>query len=463
MASSGPPGNNTPVTLQTGVPKTVDIPNPSDANVLVSSGMPQATEQPQIKGAEPASVGLAAAAVNVPAAAVDPNFASAQQSAKSRYDALNKDATAILGEGSFKRIIQLSPDLAVGVAREPGAKSLDMLRKECQYLKFLAKAELPTIAIHGDVFDINGKGKYAVLMEAIPKHTFVDAKDPKTIKTILPSVLLGVDIPQGEAWFFKKPQIEKSIAQNLAAPTAPDIARAKAASLHKQLEDIRAKLELNNIIIVDLQLLIDPKGGVKIIDPLEVMKIGPKADSYLTLDGAAVEPNANFNRSIRDTRQMLLEMIKFCQMVATTSDDKKLKSLITPLLDTGSAAALDGDRSAGMSNLPSRFFSGLDSKAAGSRLGAIAEENGPETASKARKAPSSGPRGGGYRPSSRAGGGLVFSQMPPAIPLPVTTAAPETPVANPNTPNQSAAAKESDAKPPIPPVTNKGPSSASPH
>jgi hypothetical protein len=473
MASDGPAGNkDAPVTLQTGAPKTVDTPNPSAANVVVSGAMPQATEEAQQKSAQPASMGSATAAnVNAPTPAVSSTFASVQEIAKSQFTALNMNPKAILGEGSFKRILQLSSEFAVGVARETGTKSLAMLTKECQYLKFLSQAELPAIAIHGDVFDINGKEKYAVLMEAIPKHTFVDAKDPKTIKTILPSVLLGVDIPPGEAWFFKKDQIEKNITQNLSQPAALELAKNKAAFLYKQLEDIRAKLEKHKIIIVDLQLLIDPNGVVKIIDPLEIMKLSPKADSYLTLDGGAVEQNASFNRSIRDTRQMLLEMIRFCQVVSTTSDIKKLKSLITPLLDTGSAAALDGERpasSAGISNLPSRYFSGVDSKAGGSRLGAIAEYGDPDAAPKAPKSLSSAPttRGGGYKPSSRAGGGLVFSRMPAPIPLPASTTAsatPATPVADPNASSQSAAAKESDVKPPTPPDKNKGSSPASLH
>lgn len=456
MASDGP--NKDAPNLEPVAPKAVNSQNPAAANLVVNSAMVQATEEPQTKSAEPTAT-VSTTAANVPVAAAISNIAGIQANVKLQYAAINMNPKVILGEGSFKRILQISPELAVGVARETGARSFEMLTKECQHLKFLATAELPAVAIHGDVFDIDGKGKYAVLMEAIPKHTFVDAKDPKTIKTILPSVLLGVDIPTGEAWFFKKKQIEANIAQNLTQPSALEVAKAKAGFLFKQLEDIRAKLEKNNIIIVDLQLLIDPKGSIKIIDPLDVLKIDSKPDSYLTLDGKAVEHNASFNRSIRDARQMLIEMINFCKAVATTADDKVLKSLITPLLDTGASAALDGARpiSGGIAKMPSRLFSGMDSKAGGPRLGAIEEHSDPDVAPKHTF--SAGPRGGGYKPSSRAG--LVFSQMPAAIPLPATTtAAPST--ANPNTPNQSASAKDNDAKPPAPPDTNKGSSPSHP-
>ncbi|MCS5709896.1 hypothetical protein [Candidatus Berkiella aquae] len=447
MAAEGPPPakNDAPVTLQTGA-KMPEAPNPTGATLSVAPSMPPpTTEQAQIKGNEP-PVASMTVAMGGPQASTTVDFTSIQETVKAQYTALSMNPKGILGEGSFKRIIQVTPDLAVAVVKEAGPKSLAMLKSECENLTLLSKAGLPALTVHGNIFDINGKDKYAVLMEAIPNHTFVDAKDPKTIKTTLPSVLLGVEMPSNEAWFFKKTQIEKNIAQNLANPTAVAAAKDKAGLLYRQLEDIRAKLEKNEIVIVDLQLLIDSRGMIKIIDPLEVMKLGAKPGTYLTLDGKPADTGPQFERSMLSTRQMLMDMIKFCHTVSVTTNPLKLQALITPLLETGSAPSFDDELPA-PSSLKGKMPPSLFQSSHHSRVG------GPGSHASAA--------GGGYRPSSRAG--LHFSSMPPPIPLPVSVTAANTPQQN-AAPNQSqtatgtrVAAKDADNKPPIPPPSKGSP------
>lgn len=503
MASEGPPKKDTPVTVnaptiilpqqtsdapsnnlqQTSVSTTSDVPAHLAATLTATGigGVP--IQEVQTKGSTPSPLASVSS--------TDLTIAM-QERAKAQYNAISMQLA--MGQGEFKLILPFLPEIAVAVTKrrapeEEMGKLKQMFDSECAQLHFLSSKGLPALRIHGNVFiiDRNKSGiKYAMLMDAIPKHTFIDAKDPATIKTFLPSILLDVEIPRGEAWYMKRALIEEQIQKKLLDPGVIDIAKKKAALLQQQLKEISAILDKENIHIVDLQLLVDERGKITIIDPLDVVSPTATKGVYRSVINGESISNPDFTKKIQGTKEMLTAMISFCTTVATTTNPKELKSLITPSLDP---SVMAGNTLEGPSPYPSTMVSrarpmgmGYESKSGHMALGTI-DEVDPDFSTAVvprptklglgagkpplvpRRPPSSEP--GQYRPSSRAQS-VVFSPMPPAIPLP-TNATTDALKKDP-TPTQSATkdtsdpstttvAKDPKDKPPDPSAGGKKPGS----
>ncbi|MBN9288024.1 MAG: hypothetical protein BGO43_00760 [Gammaproteobacteria bacterium 39-13] len=452
MSSDGPPKKDEatptqdpPVTIHapTGVSLEQAIRSPSDTSDPLGSRLTATgvtSEETQTKSSEPPVSSIRAFGGSGPTGSVsaEPTIEQIQAQAKTQYSAISLQLP--MGQGEFKQILPFLPKIAVAVTKKRAledemTREKTMLDRECAQLRFLSNLHLPALRVHGDPFVINsdssGRIKYGVLMDAIPKHTFIDTKDPATLNTFLPSILLNVEIPRGEAWYMKRAQIETAIARNLSNPTALEQAKGKAKALLIQLEQIAGILKANNIAIVDLQLTVEPDGKITIIDPLDVVRPLP-SNKYKSMITQEIIDNSDFTRKVVETQAMMDRMIKYCNDVIK-ANPKELPTLITPILGSSSGMSVRVD--------PAMRH---ESKSGHLSLGTIDEGDAPD-------APSSGPSrsGAGYRPSSRATS-IVFSQMPAPAPLPSTaTSAPKKGL------ESTVKPKDPKGKPPEDPSGNK--------
>lgn len=514
MASEGPPKKDTTVKVDTppvvlpqqtsGAPSNAPPqqtggqsaqPATPFATTLTATGIGVPKDEAQMKGSSPSPLSVTTGAIGAPnvsvgsSGPVNPVIAM-QEQAKAQYNAISLKLP--LGQGEFKNILAFTPEVAVAVSKkrapvEEMVKIKQMLDSECTQLRLLASKGLPALRIHGDVFiiDTNKSGiKYGMLMEAIPKHTLIDGKDPATIKTFLPSILLDVDIPRGEAWYMKKTQIEEQIQKKVSSPEALGAAQKKAAFMLAQLKQISDILRHEKINIVDLQILVDERGKITIIDPLDVVSPTATKGTYKSLVNGEEISNPDFVKKIHATDEMLSAMMSFCNQVVSASP-KELPKLITPSL-APSAMASDGFEGPTMmaSSRAKPMAMGYDSKSGHMGLGAINEDDDPDLSAAAtpmrfkptigshRSASSQAQTPSGYRPSSRA---MVFSKMPPPPSLVPTGAetqskpgptqsGPQTAAKDTSLPPSTTAAKDPKDppkdKPPDPPApSGKKPSS----
>lgn len=397
------------------------VDTPLAASLGVAPG-PLAPAKPDVKSPAMSSSGVSGGSAG--ALGSGPSASDLQALAKAQY-ATKYNLQLALGQGSFKRVLPFEAGLALAVSLEEGPKAKAMLEEECENLRFLRGAGFPAIGVASDVFQINAKGKFAVVMEAVPDHTFIDGKDPGTMTTLLPSILLDVKIPSGEAWIFKLPAIKAEIAKKIGNPGSLALAQEKAAKLYAQLEQIETLLKTpredgKSITIVDLQLLVDRAGNIRIIDPLEILKYDSKENAYFKLTGEKIDTNENFTASIERAQGVLAQMKSYCRAVVRTKEPGQLRALVTPAIGPGASAIASASDAydpefapaggAGPSSRPRPVVFGPSALASLSAAGS-AGKLPPRPPAKA--GPSSKPPHPGVRPAS-----MVFSAMPPSPPLP---------------------------------------------
>jgi len=377
-----------------------------------------------------------------------PTSAELQALAKKNFATITASQLP-LGQGNFKRVYRLTDKVAIASSIHKTDSAQKPFEEECVRLKTLAAMGLPALPVYSDVFDIDGRP--AFLVEAIPDHTFIDGKDPKTnISTVLPSMLLNVKIPATEAWFRYKDKIISEVKQKLSDPKALSDAQKKAGILLQQLDGIVKTLEANDAIIVDLQLVVDPSGKITIIDPLDIVRQGKQLGEFTTLDGKPIEKNDSFTQSLNNTYGMLKDMRAFCRNIMASQEPQKQ---LSSLLNIGASAQmhdpeftpLGAKSSLGSTHRPNPLSS-YDSKAA-----TVSHDNFGATAAGPRRPLGLGlgigrskpitppaPQSGTWKKPGLSSRAMVFSKMPDAIPLhPTGTDADKNPTAN-----QSASAKQ---------------------
>lgn len=258
-----------------------------------------------------------------------------QQQAKLEYSSLVHKKGAV---GQFKQIVPMTDDIAVAVVRaSAGIQAKNDLEHEVALLKVLKEHGFPALQTYGDVFEI-ADGKHAVVMDWVPNANLIDGKAPEMINYLLPALMFGVPINTGdEAWAIKLPQISRGIVQ-AAAQSDPKQVQRFAMNLSEEIARLLEVIDKQKLVVADLQILIDPKGKLTIIDPLDVLRVVPKKPPVQGFDLVDImdpsKPNSDsFVKSLFKSMEMLENMKKICDRVAANAESKPaLQALVKEMM-----------------------------------------------------------------------------------------------------------------------------------
>lgn len=240
--------------------------------------------------------------------------------------------------GQFKQIMPL-PDStkAVAIVRaSDGLQAKHDLEHENNLLKILKENGFPALNTYDGVFEIS-KGKYGLVMDYLTNCSLLDSKAPDMMKVLLPALMMGVPIDTGrEAWAMQLPAITRNVLTAMRSKD-PDEIRNFASNLGTQIKQLMQTMQEKGLVIADLQMLIDPKGKITIIDPLDVLRVVPKKPPEQGIDFVDVvdpkKPNsAQFINSLFESMGMLEDIAKTCDAIAVTKNEhlpKVISSLMT--------------------------------------------------------------------------------------------------------------------------------------
>lgn len=260
-----------------------------------------------------------------------------QDLAKAKFTKTTKNAVL----GQFKRIEPFRdiPGFAVAIANNPGEDSKVKLEQECELLGTLAQNNLPAIKTYGDVFEIS-KDRFGVLMDWVPNATLLDGKDPDAINVILPYLLLGEEIPSGEArvLYLPRGKLESKINDKISREEIGQM-RDRAAKLSDEFSELINTLKKNNVVVGDLQLLISDKDEIFIIDPIDVLyRTKDRRDTQVcklhdAINGREVK-SIDFEESIRKSEKMLKDSKKWLKKLSQLEDTEEFKAqFLSPLIE----------------------------------------------------------------------------------------------------------------------------------
>jgi hypothetical protein len=264
-------------------------------------------------------------------------IATLQDLAKAKFTKTTKKAVL----GQFKRIEPFRdiPGFAVAIANNPGEDSRVKLEHECELLSTLAQNNLPAIKTYGDVFEIT-KDRFGVLMDWVPNATLLDGKDPDAINVILPYLLLGEEIPTGEArvLYLPRGKLESKINDKISREEIGQM-RDRAEKLSNEFSELINTLKKNNVVVGDLQLLISDKDEIFIIDPIDVLyrmkdRQGTQACKlHDAINGSEVK-SIDFEESIRKSEKMLKDSKKWLKKLSQSEDTEEFKTqFLSPLIE----------------------------------------------------------------------------------------------------------------------------------
>lgn len=247
-----------------------------------------------------------------------------QSESKAKYRELMDSPEA--RQGSFKRIVPVNDQVAVAmIESKQGEKDKAALEHEVKLLEILRENNLPALQTHGGVFEVK-PGTYGVLMDWHPTARLLDGKDPDAVNLLVMGLLLDIKIPTGEGWVMHLERIKKEVQHKLQDPNT-DIEQVKAAAqnLKNNFSKLMDTLKQNNIVIGDLQLLVNSKGDITIIDPIDVLKKTPdktRANQFNWVD--IVDPtkptSPDFMESTRRSQKMLEAGRDICDKISRTID-----------------------------------------------------------------------------------------------------------------------------------------------
>lgn len=250
--------------------------------------------------------------------------------------------------GSFKNITPLEGNFAIAYVREKGNSSQEMLQKEGKLLKYMRSLGLPAINFYSDVFEIN-PDQYAVLIDWIPNANLLDSKAVDAVHNKLAAIILGISIPDTEAWALRKTEIDEEIRLKIEdSESILTHAQHVASKLHESLKKIAETIEINQCLIGDLQLIVTPDGQVSIIDPIDVVQICTENSQsfYQSILDMSIQNNSDFIRQLHDGKFMLRKCLSWCSSIMAMRDKKEL----LPFIFNASSTATDS------MDLPNNFM-----------------------------------------------------------------------------------------------------------
>ncbi len=229
--------------------------------------------------------------------------------------------------GQFKQIMPLSdPSKAVAVVRASGGEQAKHdLEHEAKLLNILRENGFPALQTFDGVFEV-AKGKYGLVMEYVQNANLIDSKAPDMMKVLLPALMMGVAIDTGkEAWAMQVPTITQKVMSSLKQKN-PEQLKAFAENLGNQIKQLMQTMKEKSLVIADLQMLIDAKGKITIIDPLDVLRVVERKPPEKGLDFVDVvnpnKPNTKqFINSLYDSMGMLEDIAKTCDAIVKAKNE----------------------------------------------------------------------------------------------------------------------------------------------
>lgn len=273
-----------------------------------------------------------------------------ESSAELANNAFTPDGMKVVS-GEFSVVYPIGNGFAVKWQKKPDLNG--DLAREAALLQHLNTHDIPAIKTYGGVFQINGRD--AVVMDWIDGAKLIDAKSPENAKLILYSVLLGINIPTGEAWAMHYNDVQAEVTAKTLDPDF-DLERLqmRSAQFADQFALLSQNLNTKKLAIGDLQILISSMNGihVRVIDPLDVLQVS-KTDYYLKpTDLAPIEPqpdtettrrkliNAEYVSIIEQGNKMIAAMLVECKLLSQVNKENLTAHILKALDPTQQSQTL---------------------------------------------------------------------------------------------------------------------------
>jgi len=239
--------------------------------------------------------------------------------------------------GQFKQIIPTQENIAVAVVKAAqGETAKAQLEHEAFLLNFLRENDFPAIQTYGNVFEV-APGRHALMMDYIENTTLLDGKSINNLRYSVPGMVLGIPVKTGdEAWAMQLPAIMRSIDK--AASTCDlEQAKAFANTLGEQVAQLMKTVKEKMLMVGDLQILVDPKGKITIIDPLDVLRVVPKPNGQGVDFVDVVDPtkknSALFVNSLFTSMDMLETVKNMCEEMGKATDNVELRNIVQTMMN----------------------------------------------------------------------------------------------------------------------------------
>lgn len=256
-----------------------------------------------------------------------------QQDAKQKYP--NIAGQGLVGQ--FKQIIPTQENIAVAVVKAAqGETAKERLEHEAYLLNYLREQGFPAIQTYGEVFEV-APGRHALMMDYVPDATLLDGKSIDTLKFSIPGMVLGVPVNTGhEAWAMQLPTIMRNIEE---AALISDLEQVKtfAKTLGEQAAQLVKTVQEKMLMVGDLQILVDRKGKITIIDPLDVLKVVPRPDrrgvDFVDIVDPKKQNTSGFLQSLDISMEMLDRVQKLCVEIGKAKDKVDLRNIVQTMMN----------------------------------------------------------------------------------------------------------------------------------
>ncbi|MGE4349307.1 MAG: hypothetical protein AB7D28_06050 [Candidatus Berkiella sp.] len=204
-----------------------------------------------------------------------------------------------------------------------------IVRNEREYLKYLSEKNYPVVTVYGNAFVVEQKSeqpRLAMLMQYIP-GVFIEAKTEASLNILILAALLGIPTrAYQEAWLaLNQNHLAASIIQAMNDPQNFSQLQEKANILAKNFQTLIQKMEQDEIMICDLQMIISKDGKLTIIDPLDIVK-SSNSKSLFNHDQASTPDLVQF---LQQTKNWLNNALDFCNTIAQSSTSVDLHSFVS--------------------------------------------------------------------------------------------------------------------------------------
>lgn len=228
--------------------------------------------------------------------------------------------------GTCKKMIPLKnlkseyQNLALVYSRYLHEANQTIVRNERAYLNYLSEKNYPVVTVYGEAFVVEKKleqPRLAMLMQYIP-GVFIEAKTAASLNILILAALL--DIPARayqEAWLaLNQSTLAASIIQAINQPQNFLQLRETAKILAENFQALIQKMEEDQIMICDLQMIISKNGTLTIIDPLDIVNY---SNAKSLFKNEVQESSPDLLQFLQQTKSWLNNALDFCKIIAQSS------------------------------------------------------------------------------------------------------------------------------------------------
>ncbi|MCS5709320.1 hypothetical protein CC99x_010425 [Candidatus Berkiella cookevillensis] len=244
-----------------------------------------------------------------------------------QYDGEIGTCKKMIDLGKFKAEYQ---NFALVYSRYLHEANQTIVRNEKEYLNYLSEKNYPVVTVYGNAFVVEQKleqPRLAMLMQYIP-GVFIEAKTAAPLNILILAALLGIPArAHQEAWLaLNQNHLAANIIQAMDQPQNFSQLQEKANILAKNFQALIQKMEQDQIMICDLQMIISKDGRLTIIDPLDIVDYSSAKSLF---KNEIQDPTPDLRQFLQHTKSWLKNALDFCQTIAQSSTPTDLHAFVS--------------------------------------------------------------------------------------------------------------------------------------